>query len=214
MRASTSSVAANPSLRPRAQISPTSRPTFSGLLTPTPTSSNMGCLTISAITILPTNPVPHTTMRLVSESFTAFTIGGLTIIGDQLRQSLDLLSEFLDLSPGRRLIAGVFLGDALHDPRSQRRSHDTDQTDTADHQRDGAHAPPASDWREVAVTDGGDGRDRPPERIAERRDVGARNVPLDVQDRQRRCIDHDDSAEDRGDDDPAADGVAHRQLKH
>jgi hypothetical protein len=76
-------------------------------------------LTISAITILPTKPVPHTTMRLVSESFTAFTIGGLAIIGDQLRQSLDLLSEFLDLSPGRRLIGGVFLGDALHDPRGQ-----------------------------------------------------------------------------------------------
>jgi|GEM_PF-4572431 len=34
------------------------------LLTPTPTSSNSGCLTISAITILPTKPVPHTTIRL------------------------------------------------------------------------------------------------------------------------------------------------------
>src|SRR5437588_8321816 len=46
------------------QMSPTSRPTLTGLLTPTPTSSNSGCLTISAITILPTKPVPHTTTRL------------------------------------------------------------------------------------------------------------------------------------------------------
>src|SRR5690242_12053059 len=45
------------------QISPTSRPTLSGLLTPTPTNSNSGCLTISGITILPTKPVPKTTTR-------------------------------------------------------------------------------------------------------------------------------------------------------
>ena len=66
------------------QISPTSRPIFSGSLTPTPTSSNSGCLTISAITILPTNPVPQTTTRFVSDSFTAFTIGGLAIVGNDL----------------------------------------------------------------------------------------------------------------------------------
>ena len=41
--ASTSSVAARPSGSARPQISPTSRPTLSGLLTPTPTSSNTGC---------------------------------------------------------------------------------------------------------------------------------------------------------------------------
>src|SRR5215208_7161616 len=68
MSESTSSVAASPSFCPRAQISPTSRPTLSGLLTPTPTSSNRGCLTISAITILPTKPVPQTTTRFLPES--------------------------------------------------------------------------------------------------------------------------------------------------
>src|SRR5437763_11453436 len=48
------------------QISPTSFPTFSGLLTPTPTSSNDGCGTIWGITSFPTNPVPQTTTRLVT----------------------------------------------------------------------------------------------------------------------------------------------------
>ena len=46
------------------QISPTSFPTFAGLLTPTPTSLNAGCRRISGITILPTKPVPQTTTRL------------------------------------------------------------------------------------------------------------------------------------------------------
>jgi hypothetical protein len=41
-------------------------------------------LTTSAITILPTNPVPQTTMRFLSDSFTDFTIGGLAIMGDQV----------------------------------------------------------------------------------------------------------------------------------
>ena len=50
---------------PIPQISPASRPILSGLLTPTPTSSNLGCRTISAITILPTTPVPQTTIRLL-----------------------------------------------------------------------------------------------------------------------------------------------------
>src|SRR6478752_2445804 len=116
MRASTSSVAASPSFCPRAQISPTSRPTFSGLLTPTPTSSNRGCLTISSITILPTNPVPQATTRFVSESFTPFTIGGLGVVGHRPRESPDLLSEFLDLRPRRHLLGGVLHGHALHDP--------------------------------------------------------------------------------------------------
>src|SRR5689334_7380055 len=65
MSASTSSVAVTPIGAPSPQISPTSRPIFSGLLTPTPTRSNDGCFTISAITILPTKPVPHTTIRLL-----------------------------------------------------------------------------------------------------------------------------------------------------
>src|ERR1700681_1412556 len=65
MSASTSSVAVSPSGSPRPHISPTSRPTFSGLLTPTPTRSNSGWEMISGITILPTHPVPQTTIRLV-----------------------------------------------------------------------------------------------------------------------------------------------------
>ena len=43
------------------QISPASRPIFSGALTPTPTSSNSGWRTISGMTIRPTKPVPQTT---------------------------------------------------------------------------------------------------------------------------------------------------------
>src|SRR6476619_3544096 len=113
MRASTSSVAASPSFCPRAQISPTSRPTFSGLLTPTPTSSNRGCLTISAITILPTKPVPQTTTRFVSDSFTAFTVGGLAAFGNQVRELPNLRSEFVDVGPRHRLTGGVLLRDAL-----------------------------------------------------------------------------------------------------
>src|SRR6185437_4069812 len=109
MRASTSSVAASPSFCPRAQISPTSRPTFSGLLTPTPTNSNRGCVTTSAITILPTKPVPQMTTRFVSESFTAFTIGGLAIAGNQAREAPDLLSQFVDLLARHGLGGGVLL---------------------------------------------------------------------------------------------------------
>src|SRR5690242_12145944 len=127
MSASTSSVASNPSLRPRAQISPTSRPTFSGLLTPTPTSSKRGCSTISAITILPTNPVPQMTTRFVSESFTAFTIGGLAIAGNQAREAPDLLSQFVDLLARHCLGGGVLLGDTLDNPRRERRGHGADQ---------------------------------------------------------------------------------------
>src|SRR5947207_14405515 len=65
MRLSTSSVAASP-MGSTPQISPTSFPTFSGLLTPTPTRSNAGCGTISGITSFPTNPVPQTTTRLAT----------------------------------------------------------------------------------------------------------------------------------------------------
>ena len=39
------------------------RPTLSGVLTPTPTNSNEGCLMVAAITILPTKPVPQMTIR-------------------------------------------------------------------------------------------------------------------------------------------------------
>src|SRR6201991_2566964 len=109
-----SSVATTPTCSGIPQISPTSRPTLFGLLTPTPTSSNRGCLTISGITILPTKPVPQTTTRFAPDSFTAFTIGGLAIIGERLRKSLDLLAEFLDLCFGRGLGSGVLLGDPLH----------------------------------------------------------------------------------------------------
>src|SRR6266568_3915964 len=63
MSASTSSVAANP-MGSTPQISPASLPTFSGLLTPTPTSSNSGCRTISGMTSFPTKPVPQTTTLL------------------------------------------------------------------------------------------------------------------------------------------------------
>src|SRR5258708_19620082 len=89
-----SSVAASPSSCASGQISPTSRPTLSGLLTPTPTSSNRGCLTISGITILPTKPVPQTTTRFAPDSFTAFTIGGLAIIGGQVREPPTLSPAF------------------------------------------------------------------------------------------------------------------------
>src|ERR1700740_1183816 len=66
--ASTSSVAMIPTGSGSPQMSPTSRPTLLGLLTPTPTNSNSGCLRISAITILPTKPVPQTTTPFESRS--------------------------------------------------------------------------------------------------------------------------------------------------
>src|SRR5262249_45722782 len=185
MRASTSSVATSPSFCPRAQISPTSRPTFSGLLTPTPTSSNNGCLTSSAMTILPTNPVPQTTTRFLSDSFTGFTIGGLTIAGDQVRESQDLLSELLDLRPRRPFVGGVLLGDALHDPGGQGRGHGADQSDATDHQRDGDHASHGRHRREVAVPDGGDRGDGPPHGVTETRDLGAGLVALGLKDGER-----------------------------
>src|SRR5258708_18729137 len=108
-----SSVAASPSSCASGQISPTSRPTLSGLLTPTPTSSNRGCLTISGITILPTKPVPQTTTRFAPDSFTAFTIGGLAIIGEQVRESADLVAESVDLIPHRHLAGARLLRPAL-----------------------------------------------------------------------------------------------------
>ena len=43
--------------------SPASRPTLSGLATPTPTSSKAGWRTTSGMTIRPTKPVPQTTTR-------------------------------------------------------------------------------------------------------------------------------------------------------
>ena len=48
------------------QISPTSRPTLSLSLTPTPTSSKFGWRSTSGITIFPTNPVPQTTILFFS----------------------------------------------------------------------------------------------------------------------------------------------------
>src|SRR5262245_14283595 len=188
MRASTSSVATSPSFCPRAQISPTSRPTFSGLLTPTPTNSNKGCLTNSAITILPTNPVPQTTTRFLSDSFTGFTIGGLTITGDQVRESQDLLSELLDLRPGRRFVGGVLLGDALHDPGRQGRGHGADQSDATDHQCDGDHATHGRHRREVAISNGGDRGDGPPHRVTETHDLGPGLAALGLQDGQRASV--------------------------
>ena len=62
-RASRSSVAATPT-GSMPHSSPTSLPTLSGWLTPTPTSSKAGWRTTSGMTILPTKPVPHTTTRL------------------------------------------------------------------------------------------------------------------------------------------------------
>src|ERR1700754_1620839 len=207
MRASTSSVAASPSFCPRAQISPTSRPTFSGLLTPTPTNSNRGFLTISAITILPTNPVPQTTTRFLSESFTGFTIGGLAITGDQVRESPDLLSEFLDLRSGRRFVGSVLLGDALHNPGGQGRGHGADQSDATDHQRDGDHASHRGHWSEVSVANGGDRGDGPPHRVTETSDLGARLVALGLQDGQRPGVDQHHGAANRVGDNLAADRI-------
>ena len=51
---------------PMPQMSPTSRPTLSLSLTPTPTSSKFGCRSTSGITIFPTNPVPQTTTFFLS----------------------------------------------------------------------------------------------------------------------------------------------------
>src|SRR5439155_5224715 len=75
MRDSMSSVAARPT-EPTPQSSPTSLPTFSGLLTPTPTSSKAGCPRISGITSFPTKPVPQTTTRLVICGSSSLLVSG------------------------------------------------------------------------------------------------------------------------------------------
>src|SRR3954463_573900 len=62
MSSSTESVAITP-VGAIPQMVPASTPTLAGLETPTPTSSKTGWSTISAITIDPTTPVPHTTTR-------------------------------------------------------------------------------------------------------------------------------------------------------
>jgi 3-oxoacyl-[acyl-carrier protein] reductase len=54
-------------------------------------------LTISPITILPTKPVPQTTIRLVPETVTGFTIGGLAVVGDRLGESSDLGAQLRDV---------------------------------------------------------------------------------------------------------------------
>src|SRR5579863_1796603 len=64
-RASTSSVAATPRLRPRPARSPASRPTLSGFDTHTPTSSRSGRASMPARAWRPTLPVPHNTTRYV-----------------------------------------------------------------------------------------------------------------------------------------------------
>ena len=72
----------------------------------------------------------------------------LTIIGAvdaRLRELPDLCPKFFDMRDRRRLVRGVLFGHALNYPGSQRRGDDTDQTDTADHQSHGNHAPGAGD---------------------------------------------------------------------
>ena len=61
--ASTSFVAATPSVRPRPASSPASLPTLSGLETKTPTSSRSGRASMPARAWLPTFPVLHCTTR-------------------------------------------------------------------------------------------------------------------------------------------------------
>ena len=106
----------------RPQISPTSRPTLSGLLTPTPTSSKRGCFTTSAITILPTKPVPHTTIHLVTRYFSLdprlplIPVSPFMVLPHQLREAPNLVAQLVDVS-GRGRLGGVFFfADALDDP--------------------------------------------------------------------------------------------------
>src|SRR3954467_4901216 len=88
MRRSKSSVAVRPT-GSTPQISPTSRPTLAGLLTPTPTNSKLGWARISGITILPTKPVPQTTTRLTMDAVLAGVDvgGGLLEGGDEHRRA-------------------------------------------------------------------------------------------------------------------------------
>src|SRR5689334_4966001 len=71
-------------------ISPASTPTFAGLLTPTPTSSNSGCFTTSASTSLPTNPVPHSTMRFIEHVLPAL------LAADRVHPGVLLLGQRAD----------------------------------------------------------------------------------------------------------------------
>ena len=106
----------------RPQISPTSRPTLSGLLTPTPTSSKRGCFTTSVITILPTKPVPHTTIHLVTRYFSLdprlplIPVSPFMVLPHQLREAPNLVAQLVDVSGRGRLGDVFFFADALDDP--------------------------------------------------------------------------------------------------
>ena len=66
---------------PMPQMSPTSRPTLSLSLTPTPTSSKLGWRSTSGITIFPTNPVPQTTTLFFSAMGSSSHPAGLFLSG-------------------------------------------------------------------------------------------------------------------------------------
>src|SRR6478735_1036141 len=109
---------------------PTSWPARSERVTPTPTSSNTGCSRISAITIDPTTPVPHTTTRFLT--MTSLSIEGCPdpVLGEAVvlecvgvRRSrlalLGLLVELLDrrLHLGRPVEPELVVHPASHPER-------------------------------------------------------------------------------------------------
>ena len=101
----------------------------------------------------------------------------------------------------------------LHEPGGHRCGHHAEQRDAGHHQRR-RHEPSLGGHRvAVAVADGGDRRDRPPHRLAERGHRRVRRVPLGVEHRERatnpiapRCrdVEHD----------PAADVVVQLPVQH
>src|SRR5262245_37098914 len=114
-------VAATP-VFPAPHRSPASTPTFSGLLTPTPTSSNRGCRRTCASTIDPTTPVPHSTIRFFwldtgpPDSAVEFAAvdgehlpgdGRGQIAGQEQRRAGDLFGRGQPLQIGRRGLLAV-----------------------------------------------------------------------------------------------------------
>ena len=114
---------------------------------------------------------------------------------------------------GRGLARGVLLGDALDNPRRERRRHEAKQSDATDHQCDSNDTAHPGDRMQIAISHGCDGCARPPQCVAEGLDLGVGMVAFDVEDGQGSRVNHDRCATGGVDDHPSADGVADGMLQ-
>jgi hypothetical protein len=94
--------------------------------------------------------------------------------------------------------------DLLEEPRRDRRGHGAEDRDAGEHQAARDEAALDGHRVEVAVADGGDRREHPPQGVAERRDRGLGSVPLGLEHPERG----DDAEQRHRDDQVAADAAA------